>query len=276
MATTASSLLPAALTGHGEEGLIAWVLVAAAGSGALLCLYLTLVWALASTVLIAGPATRVGAALLAALRLLAPRMARRVAVSAAVATTATGLALVPATAASPDAQSSGAASPSFAMSSELTPSAPSESDPDPEAAAPASSEEDEGTLPGLGWGDGPAASGHTDPEGQNSRPADGASDPEPTEEPGASPGAGNAPDSGPDATGSSPRTEGTVIVRPGDNLWSITDDLLGTAPDDPADIAAAWPLLYEANRGEVGTDPDHLEPGQELTVPSTIPIQEQP
>lgn len=67
----------------------------------------------------------------------------------------------------------------------------------------------------------------------------------------------------------------TVTVRPGDTLWSITDDLLGDDPDSDARIARHWPLLHEANRPLIGPDPDHIEPGQELTVPHPLSPKEQ-
>jgi nucleoid-associated protein YgaU len=55
-------------------------------------------------------------------------------------------------------------------------------------------------------------------------------------------------------------------VRPGDTLWSLTAERLG--PDaTTAEIAAAWPRLYAANRDLIGPDPAHIEPGQHLTLP---------
>lgn len=64
-------------------------------------------------------------------------------------------------------------------------------------------------------------------------------------------------------------TSETHRVRPGQSLWSITSDALGTG--DAATIAAAWPALYEANRATVGPDPDVIQPGQELTYPQEWP-----
>jgi nucleoid-associated protein YgaU len=61
-----------------------------------------------------------------------------------------------------------------------------------------------------------------------------------------------------------------VVVRPGGTLWSITDDVLGPAPDDPSLPALSWPLLHEANRDVIGEDPDLLLPGQVLTVPAGL------
>lgn len=257
MAAAASSLWSSALHGSGEDGLIAWVLLAAAITGAILCIYLTAIWALTALILLLGPASRLGAALLSALRVLAPQAARRVVIGAALAGTATGLVLAPASAASTDS-SPGSDRPELAVSvsSELTPTAPSEVDPDPEAAAPALSEDDEeAPLPGLTWG--------ADPAEETPQPHDQSTDPPAppsTEAVGEDAGPSQAPS--------------TLVVSPGDTLWSITDDLLGPAPDDPSEIASAWPRLHEANRDVIGTDPDHLEPGQVLSVPASLSSQE--
>jgi nucleoid-associated protein YgaU len=54
-----------------------------------------------------------------------------------------------------------------------------------------------------------------------------------------------------------------VQVRPGDSLWSIAEDRVGTSR-----VTECWPKLYSANRSTIGDDPDHIEPGQTLTVPN--------
>lgn len=59
-----------------------------------------------------------------------------------------------------------------------------------------------------------------------------------------------------------------VVVRPGDSLWSITSTELGPGATDAA-VAARWPDWYAANTSVIGPDPDHLEPGQVLRMPST-------
>lgn len=60
----------------------------------------------------------------------------------------------------------------------------------------------------------------------------------------------------------------TVVVRAGDSLWRIAAEHLD--PDaSPAEIAAAWPGWYDANRGVVGTDPNLIHPGQVLARPVT-------
>lgn len=277
MAATTSALRPSVLAGHGEDGLIAWVLIALAGLGTILCLYLALIWALASLVLLAGPANRTGAALLATLRVLAPHVARRVVVGAAVATTATGLVLVPATAASSDTEpDAGTNQRPIAVASDMIPAAPSDSEQEPGAAAPASSEnveQDSAPLTPLGWGEAPATGGSSpkapDAPGTEapSTPGDASQD-----DAAATPSPRTESSSDPAA---SPQSASTVVVRPGETLWSITDDLLGPAPDHPSEIATSWPLLHEANRDVIGTDPDLLEPGQVLTVPDSLSSQEQ-
>ncbi|MEU3659479.1 transglycosylase family protein [Streptomyces sp. NPDC032940] len=52
-------------------------------------------------------------------------------------------------------------------------------------------------------------------------------------------------------------TEGSYTVRSGDSLWGIADSL---------DLAGGWHALYTDNRDVVGSDPDHILPGQKLTV----------
>jgi len=62
----------------------------------------------------------------------------------------------------------------------------------------------------------------------------------------------------------------TVTVRPGDSLWSLSDDLLGPDDEPAAEIAAVWPELYRANATTIGADPDLIHPGQVLVVPAGI------
>jgi len=58
----------------------------------------------------------------------------------------------------------------------------------------------------------------------------------------------------------------TVLVRRGDTLWAIAARHLGPSATS-ADIAHEWPLWYQANREEIGADPDLLLPGQVLHPP---------
>ncbi|GAA2977059.1 LysM peptidoglycan-binding domain-containing protein [Streptomyces fulvorobeus] len=51
--------------------------------------------------------------------------------------------------------------------------------------------------------------------------------------------------------------DGDYTVRPGDNLWAIAD---------AQKVPGGWPELYEANKGELGSDPDLILPGQNLDL----------
>lgn len=272
---------PLALGANGETALFAWLLIAAAGLGALLCAYLALIWSLASLVLLVGPASRLGRALVSTLRVIAPRVARRLTLGAALATTATGLALAPASAAdqSPDQPPSGQISVAATLTSTAprpaggddvapTESGSTEGAPEAEPGAPGlgrggslpQDSSDAAPRPGLGWSDAPHPS----------------SDPAPDAAPDAGHATGTAADPEPEAaTQSSPQSSpSTVDVQPGDSLWSITDDLLGPDADHPDDISALWPSLHAVNRDVIGPDPDHLEPGQVLVVPADLSPQE--
>ncbi len=57
-----------------------------------------------------------------------------------------------------------------------------------------------------------------------------------------------------------------VQVKPGDSLWSIAADVLGTA--DPARIARYWPRIHRANRQVIGANPNLIFPGQILELPA--------
>jgi nucleoid-associated protein YgaU len=59
----------------------------------------------------------------------------------------------------------------------------------------------------------------------------------------------------------------SVLVKPGDSLWLLTAQRLGpTATDDQ--IVVAWPYWYRQNRSVIGRDPNLLQPGQRLVVPT--------
>ena len=57
-----------------------------------------------------------------------------------------------------------------------------------------------------------------------------------------------------------------VTVQAGDCLWTIAARALGPEATD-AQIAAAWPSWYAANRAVIGADPNLLQPGQRLVAP---------
>ncbi len=60
----------------------------------------------------------------------------------------------------------------------------------------------------------------------------------------------------------------TIAVARGDSLWSIAETLLppGAGPDVVDDT---WRELYRRNRAAVGPNPDHLEVGAVLRVPTS-------
>ncbi|HEX7352845.1 LysM domain-containing protein [Brachybacterium sp.] len=260
MGAVLASMQRTARSAQGEDALISWVLIGLAGLGVLLCLYLALIWGLATAILVIGPATRSGTALLGALRILAPRLARRLATGAAVATAATALTFTSGMASQNTQTSEPAPEPvPIAQTAELVSTEGPSTDPAPEAAAQDGEDvsgqaEPVAPLPPLGWGDdSPSAAAATE-QGDDHKGGDGQH-------------AGAA---------TSERSPRTVVVLPGDSLWSISDDLLGPGTSDAAEIAEAWPLLHHANRDLIGQDPDQLRPGQELTVPASLIPQDTP
>ena len=58
----------------------------------------------------------------------------------------------------------------------------------------------------------------------------------------------------------------TLVVRPGDSLWSITARLLPRGAGDRR-ICTGWHRLYHANEDRIGADPDLIHPGTPLVVP---------
>jgi hypothetical protein len=58
----------------------------------------------------------------------------------------------------------------------------------------------------------------------------------------------------------------TVVVRPGDCLWSIAARELPPGASARA-IAERWRAIYAVNRRLIGADPDRLVAGQRLRVP---------
>jgi hypothetical protein len=66
---------------------------------------------------------------------------------------------------------------------------------------------------------------------------------------------------------SRPADDRAVTVRAGDSLWLIAGRRLG-AGVTPAEIAAAWPRWYAANRAVIGDDPALIVAGQVLHAPT--------
>ena len=50
-----------------------------------------------------------------------------------------------------------------------------------------------------------------------------------------------------------------VQVTAGDSLWSIAQRVYGNG--------AYWPLIYAANAGEIGGNPNLIRPGQVFVLP---------
>lgn len=67
----------------------------------------------------------------------------------------------------------------------------------------------------------------------------------------------------------SPLEMGQYEVQRGDSLWRITARHLGADATD-AEIAAAWPQLYEENRAVIGANPSLIHAGQVLSIPGGL------
>jgi hypothetical protein len=83
--------------------------------------------------------------------------------------------------------------------------------------------------------------------------------------PGAPPG---IPPRGQPPAAASSATLKAVTVNAGDSLWTISARALGPHAS-AADICAAWPRWYAANRRVIGNDPALLIPGTRLIAPAT-------
>jgi hypothetical protein len=69
---------------------------------------------------------------------------------------------------------------------------------------------------------------------------------------------------------SEPATYSTVIVNPGDSLWSIVQEQLNPETTTPQQIALEVDRIYELNQDRIGGDPNLIFPGQEFLVPPTV------
>jgi len=72
-----------------------------------------------------------------------------------------------------------------------------------------------------------------------------------------------------DASATAPSAR-SVVVRPGDSLWSIAEaeiERIAGAPQDDATIARYWRRVVDANRAGL-IDPDLIHPGQHVAVPA--------
>ncbi|WP_051247959.1 LysM peptidoglycan-binding domain-containing protein [Nocardioides halotolerans] len=57
----------------------------------------------------------------------------------------------------------------------------------------------------------------------------------------------------------------SVVVRPGDTLWSLAERRL-PEPASARQVTAGWHAIYRRNRGVIGPDPDLIRPGQVLVL----------
>ena len=62
----------------------------------------------------------------------------------------------------------------------------------------------------------------------------------------------------------------TLVVRPGDSLWSLARRRLPANTADAA-VVTAWQALYRANTDRLGPDPDLIHPGTHLELPDLDP-----
>jgi len=69
----------------------------------------------------------------------------------------------------------------------------------------------------------------------------------------------------PGQTGHTGQTGQTVIVSPGDTLWSICAEELPAGASDQR-ITTRWHRVYAANRSVIGPNPDVIHPGQRLEL----------
>jgi nucleoid-associated protein YgaU len=106
---------------------------------------------------------------------------------------------------------------------------------------------------------------------------------QPTAAPTTTPDPGARPEAAPAGTGAPARSDratdtdrvtdsearGTLVVRPGDSLWTIAAARL-PAGAGPAAVDGAWRRLYAANRPPLGADPDLIHPGDVLRVPRQL------
>lgn len=75
----------------------------------------------------------------------------------------------------------------------------------------------------------------------------------------------------PDGAGDSARGASTVVVQPGDSLWSLSAhrlaQVLGRPPRDP-ELAPYWVATVESNTGRLRSgDPDLIHPGEQVVLP---------
>ena len=65
-------------------------------------------------------------------------------------------------------------------------------------------------------------------------------------------------------------------IEPGETLWTISAAHLPAAARSAADIARYWRLIFGANRGWLGADPNLIHPGVTLAIPPWDAVSSSP
>lgn len=60
----------------------------------------------------------------------------------------------------------------------------------------------------------------------------------------------------------------SVLVRPGDTLWAIAETHMQGGDGTPLSVLRSVRRLHRANAETVGADPDHIQPGTRLRLPT--------
>ena len=73
----------------------------------------------------------------------------------------------------------------------------------------------------------------------------------------------------PSTLSTAPKPTTRIVVRPGDSLWSISRQWLGTNAS-PRRITEGVEQIYALNQNRIGADPNRIFAGQKLVVPPAI------
>ena len=73
---------------------------------------------------------------------------------------------------------------------------------------------------------------------------------------------------GTDFFGNSDKTADASSAAAGTTYTVVSGDSLSKIAKNHYGDAAKWHQIYEANKAIIGSNPDHIEVGQELTLPS--------
>ena len=73
---------------------------------------------------------------------------------------------------------------------------------------------------------------------------------------------------GTDFFGNSDKAADATSAAAGSTYTVVSGDSLSKIAKNHYGDAAKWHQIYEANKATIGSNPDHIEVGQELTLPS--------